>query len=169
MMRAALAAAWFHGAARAPTAAVVARAPWTRRQGELEVGRPRAAATRPGAAARSRTEAARTDAPAEDGRRLAEKSDKKLIRKGGKTDFQVWELVLAAVLVLTLGSLAAGAGIGGGGLFVPIYWLVLFRTEQNGAKAAIPLSKATILGGAIGNFLSIGWQRHPKAERPMIA
>mmetsp|Transcript_19470 Transcript_19470/g.60001 ORF Transcript_19470/g.60001 Transcript_19470/m.60001 type:complete len:567 (+) Transcript_19470:37-1737(+) len=181
MMRAALAAAWawFYGA-RATTARGVLRAPWTRRQDQfdelaLEVARPRAAAaqpgvaaTRPGAAARSRTEAARTDAPAEDGRRLAEKSDKKLIRKGGKTDFQVWELVLAAVLVLTLGSLAAGAGIGGGGLFVPIYWLVLFRTEQNGAKAAIPLSKATILGGAIGNFLSIGWQRHPKAERPMI-
>lgn len=66
--------------------------------------------------------------------------------------------------MLTLGALAAGAGIGGGGLFVPIYWLIL----GVGPKAAVPLSKATILGGAIGNFVSIGRARHPKADRPMI-
>merc|ERR1719460_1157264 len=33
---------------------------------------------------------------------------------------------------------------------------------------AVPLSKATILGGAVGNFISIGPSRHPKAKRPMI-
>jgi len=75
-----------------------------------------------------------------------------------------WRLILTASLVLVLGSLAAGAGVGGGGLFVPIYWLIL----EAGPKGAVPLSKATILGGAVGNFLSLGWQRHPKAERPMI-
>ena len=37
-----------------------------------------------------------------------------------------------------------------------------------GPKGAVPLSKATILGGAIGNFLSIGRAKHPKADRPMI-
>lgn len=73
-------------------------------------------------------------------------------------------LGIATALIMVLGSLAAGAGIGGGGLFVPIYWLIL----GVGPKAAVPLSGATILGGAIGNFVSIGWQKHPKANRPLI-
>ena len=73
-------------------------------------------------------------------------------------------------LVLVLGSLAAGAGVGGGGLFVPIYMVLLGA----GPKGAVPLSKATILGGAVGNFISLGFARHPKAkthkqgDRPMI-
>jgi len=91
---------------------------------------------------------------------------------GAKRSLQdIWDedngpvkLILTYVLVIVLGSLAAGAGVGGGGLFVPIYWLVL----NAGPKGAVPLSKATILGGAVGNFLSISRQRHPKASRPMI-
>ncbi|KAJ8605333.1 hypothetical protein CTAYLR_002384 [Chrysophaeum taylorii] len=79
-------------------------------------------------------------------------------------EIEAWRLGLAMALVLGLGSLAAGAGIGGGGLFVPIYWLIL----DAGAKGAVPLSKATILGGAIGNFVTIGWAKHPKADRPLI-
>ena len=74
------------------------------------------------------------------------------------------QLMITTVLILVLGSLAAGAGIGGGGLFVPIYMVLLGA----GPKGAVPLSKATILGGAIGNFISIGPARHPKARRPMI-
>ena len=74
------------------------------------------------------------------------------------------QLFVSTGLVLVLGSLAAGAGIGGGGLFVPIYMALLGA----GPKGAVPLSKATILGGAIGNFMSIAWMRHPKADRPMI-
>ena len=74
------------------------------------------------------------------------------------------QLILSTSLVLVLGSLAAGAGIGGGGLFVPIYMVLLGA----GPKGAVPLSKATILGGAIGNFVSISRQKHPKADRPMI-
>jgi len=84
---------------------------------------------------------------------------------GSKKDLDelpVWGLVVSALLVLTLGSLAAGAGVGGGGLFVPIYWLILGA----GPKGAVPLSKATILGGAIGNFVAIGFQRHPTAPKP---
>jgi len=75
-----------------------------------------------------------------------------------------WQCIVTLTLILVLGSLAAGAGVGGGGLFVPIYWLIL----DAGPKGAVPLSKATILGGALGNFLSLGFQRHPKANRPMI-
>ncbi len=52
--------------------------------------------------------------------------------------------MITTVLILVLGSLAAGAGIGGGGLFVPIYMVLLGA----GPKGAVPLSKATILGGA---------------------
>lgn len=37
-----------------------------------------------------------------------------------------------------------------------------------GAKAAVPLSNCTILGAAIGNFVSIGWARHPLTARPLI-
>lgn len=74
------------------------------------------------------------------------------------------QLIVSTALVLVLGSLAAGAGIGGGGLFVPIYMVLLGA----GPKGAVPLSKATILGGAIGNFLSIGPSKHPKAKRPLI-
>lgn len=73
-------------------------------------------------------------------------------------------LGVSTALIMCLGSLAAGAGIGGGGLFVPIYWLIL----GVGPKGAVPLSGATILGGAIGNFVSIGWQKHPRANRPLI-
>ena len=80
------------------------------------------------------------------------------------------QILSSTALVLVLGSLAAGAGIGGGGLFVPIYMVLLGA----GPKGAVPLSKATILGGAIGNFISLGFARHPKAkthrqaDRPMI-
>jgi len=75
------------------------------------------------------------------------------------------QLIISTALVLVLGSLAAGAGIGGGGLFVPIYMVLLGA----GPKGAVPLSKATILGGAVGNFLSIGPSKHPKAKkRPLI-
>merc|ERR1719217_114327 len=79
-------------------------------------------------------------------------------------DGEPWRIIVATTLVLILGSLAAGAGIGGGGLFVPIYMVLLGA----GPKGAVPLSKATILGGAIGNFLTLSRARHPKAERPMI-
>lgn len=79
-------------------------------------------------------------------------------------DVDLTRLAISMALVLVLGSLAAGAGIGGGGLFVPLYWLVLGA----GPKGAVPLSKATILGGAIGNFVSVGFMKHPKADRPLI-
>jgi len=75
-------------------------------------------------------------------------------------------LIIVTILVIGLGSLAAGAGIGGGGLFVPLFAFVL----GVGAKAAVPMSKATILGGALGNMMSLAFARHPdKAKRkPLI-
>mmetsp|Transcript_54351 Transcript_54351/g.151383 ORF Transcript_54351/g.151383 Transcript_54351/m.151383 type:complete len:539 (-) Transcript_54351:115-1731(-) len=88
--------------------------------------------------------------------------------KGGLLDggFDVWLLLVVTVFVIGLGSLAAGAGVGGGGLFVPLFAFVL----GVGAKAAVPMSKATILGGAMGNMISIALARHPDPakSRPLI-
>ena len=60
--------------------------------------------------------------------------------------FPAWRLAVTTMLVIVFGSLGAAAGIGGGGFFVPLYAFLL----GVGAKAAVPMSKATILGGAIG-------------------
>jgi len=65
----------------------------------------------------------------------------------------------------TLGLMvAAGGGIGGGGLLVPIYILVL----QFPAKSAIPLSNVTVFGGAVANTILNVRKRHPLADRPLI-
>ena len=60
--------------------------------------------------------------------------------------------------------MAAGGGIGGGGILVPIYILVL----QFPAKEAIPLSNVTVFGGAIANTLLNICKRHPLVDRPLI-
>lgn len=59
---------------------------------------------------------------------------------------------------------AAGGGIGGGGVIVPLYILLLGFNP----KHAIPLSNVTILGGAIANTLFNCPKRHPKYDRPVI-
>eukprot|EP00928_Gymnodinium_smaydae_P039425 TRINITY_DN26937_c0_g1_i1.p1 TRINITY_DN26937_c0_g1~~TRINITY_DN26937_c0_g1_i1.p1 ORF type:complete len:507 (-),score=72.09 TRINITY_DN26937_c0_g1_i1:62-1582(-) len=81
-------------------------------------------------------------------------------------DLELVPFVVTTLLVIILGALAAGAGIGGGGLFVPIFAFIM----GVGAKAAVPLSKATILGGALGNMLSIAFARHPDPhkDKPLI-
>ena len=53
--------------------------------------------------------------------------------------------------------IAAGGGIGGGGVLVPIY-IIVFHFHP---KHAIPLSNITILGGAIANTLLNSRKRHP--------
>jgi uncharacterized membrane protein YfcA len=60
--------------------------------------------------------------------------------------------------------LAAGGGIGGGGILIPIYILVMGFTP----KHAIPLSNVTVLGGAIANIILNARQRHPLVDRPLI-
>lgn len=60
--------------------------------------------------------------------------------------------------------IAASGGIGGGGILVPIYMLVLgFRT-----KHAIALSNFTIFGGAIANTVLNAGKRHPTEDRSLI-
>lgn len=60
--------------------------------------------------------------------------------------------------------IAAGGGIGGGGILVPIYILILGFMP----KHAIPLSNVTVFGGAIANTLRNSRKRHPAADRPLI-
>merc|ERR1719482_2669331 len=60
--------------------------------------------------------------------------------------------------------IAAGGGIGGGGIIVPLYMLLLgFRPRH-----AIPLSNVTICGGSIANAIFNVRKRHPRADRPVI-
>lgn len=59
---------------------------------------------------------------------------------------------------------AAGGGIGGGGILVPIYILVMGFPPKN----AIPLSNITVFGGAVANTYLNSKKRHPLADRPMV-
>jgi len=61
-------------------------------------------------------------------------------------------------------AIAAGGGIGGGGVLVPILILVMGFT----IKAAIPLSSVTILGGACFHIMRNSMRRHPVVDRPLI-
>ncbi|CAK0781249.1 hypothetical protein CVIRNUC_005324 [Coccomyxa viridis] len=60
--------------------------------------------------------------------------------------------------------IAAGGGIGGGGILVPLYILLLgFNTDT-----AVALSNITIVGGAISNFLFNVGRRHAYFDKPLI-
>lgn len=56
-------------------------------------------------------------------------------------------------------------GIGGGGVLVPLYILVLGFDP----KSAIALSNVTILGAAISNVTLAAMRRHPNVDRPLIS
>jgi len=60
--------------------------------------------------------------------------------------------------------IAAGGGIGGGGILVPIYILVMGFSPKN----AIPLANVTVFGGAVANTYLNSKKRHPLADRPMV-
>lgn len=67
----------------------------------------------------------------------------------------------AVFLVILASSLSAGGGIGGGGLLVPVYVLVL-NFETNMATA---LSLATISGGSLANLWTYVQRYHPSLVR----
>jgi len=68
---------------------------------------------------------------------------------------------LFASLMITI---AAGGGIGGGGVLVPTYIFILGFEP----KFAIPLSNCTILGSSISNLILNVNKRHDYADRPLI-
>mmetsp|Transcript_20529 Transcript_20529/g.26572 ORF Transcript_20529/g.26572 Transcript_20529/m.26572 type:complete len:471 (+) Transcript_20529:59-1471(+) len=75
-----------------------------------------------------------------------------------------WQIALSSILCVILGALATSAGIGGGGLFVPLYAYVL----GTGVKFGVPVSKATIFGGSIGKYLGTAFMKHPTQNRPVV-
>lgn len=75
------------------------------------------------------------------------------------------EEIAGSIGAFVASILAASAGLGGGGLLVPLY-IVLMRLSPH---EAVPLSKATIFGGAIASFLMNVQKRHPLVRsRPLI-
>ena len=71
---------------------------------------------------------------------------------------------LCTFAILVGSMIAAGGGLGGGGVFVPIYILVLSFNTKNAAA----LSQATILGGSLVNLIMNWRQSHPKRpHRPL--
>jgi uncharacterized membrane protein YfcA len=76
------------------------------------------------------------------------------------TSRDAWAFFLASLGLV----IAAGGGIGGGGMLVPTYILIL----QFPAKHAIPLSNVTVFGGAVANTALNVKKRHPLADRPLI-
>ena len=78
---------------------------------------------------------------------------------------ETWRVVLVSTLVLFVTMFAVAAGIGGGGLLVPIYAYVLGL----GPQLAVPVSKATIFGVAVGNVFYISREKHPKVTQRPIA
>lgn len=76
------------------------------------------------------------------------------------TSATIWGFVWAILSLI----IAAGGGIGGGGLLVPVYTLVMGFSP----KHAIPLSNVTVFGGALANtYLNLP-KRHPSADRPLV-
>merc|ERR1719297_777697 len=72
---------------------------------------------------------------------------------------------IAAMFAILFGAMiAAGGGLGGGGVFVPIYILILGYPP----KYAAALSQATIFGGSIVNLIMNLKKHHPtRAHRPL--
>lgn len=74
-----------------------------------------------------------------------------------------WDVAGVGLACIGL-MIAAAGGIGGGGILVPLYILVL----RFHPKHAIPLSNITIFGGAITNTVLNLSKRHPDADRPLV-
>jgi len=75
--------------------------------------------------------------------------------------------IMGAAFTFIASTIAALAGIGGGGLLVPLYVLVM----NFEADLASPLSSAAIMGGSIVGFIIYcqRWhERYPAIQRPLI-
>ena len=79
------------------------------------------------------------------------------------SSFSVYDI--CATLAILIGSIvAAGGGLGGGGIFVPVFILIISLQT----KSAAALSQATIFGGSIVNLIMNFREHHPLREhRPL--
>eukprot|EP00455_Lapot_gusevi_P055707 TRINITY_DN909_c0_g1_i8.p1 TRINITY_DN909_c0_g1~~TRINITY_DN909_c0_g1_i8.p1 ORF type:complete len:482 (-),score=157.73 TRINITY_DN909_c0_g1_i8:150-1595(-) len=76
-----------------------------------------------------------------------------------------WNDFAGTILNFFGAMLAAGGGLGGGGLFVPIFILCVGLLPEE----AIPLSQAMIFGGAIANMIMNSQNSHPLfPKRPLV-
>lgn len=73
-------------------------------------------------------------------------------------------LIIGMICVFIAGIFVSGAGIGGGGLFVPIMMLLV----DFPSSYSIPTSKAIIFGGSLAVTLFNLRKRHPYYDRPLI-
>jgi len=73
---------------------------------------------------------------------------------------EIFGIVVAAVLLF----LSAPGGVGGGGILLPVYMMVLQFT----AKKAVGLTNITVLGGALANTYFNIKKRHPSTNQPLI-
>lgn len=73
-------------------------------------------------------------------------------------------LIVGMICVFIAGIFVSGAGIGGGGLFVPILMLIV----KFPAEYCIPTSKALIFGGSVAVTLFNLRKKHPFYDRPLI-
>jgi uncharacterized membrane protein YfcA len=76
-----------------------------------------------------------------------------------------YDMVCTILIVLTA-ALSASAGLGGGGVYVPLTVLLVgLKTSE-----AVPLSQTMVFAGSIVNVVMLVGDRHPtKPERPKIA
>eukprot|EP00884_Botryococcus_braunii_P020922 jgi/Botrbrau1/7513/Bobra.0019s0004.1 len=75
-----------------------------------------------------------------------------------------WRDILNVMFAAISAFIAASAGLGGGGVLVPLFLLILgFKTH-----VAVALSNITIVAGALVNlFFNLG-KRHPHSEKPLV-
>lgn len=73
------------------------------------------------------------------------------------------DIIGGTCIILGL-MVAAGGGIGGGGVLLPILTLIMGFSP----KHAIPLSNITVFGGALANTYLNAKKRHPLADRPLV-
>ncbi|CAI6003877.1 unnamed protein product [Closterium sp. NIES-65] len=73
-------------------------------------------------------------------------------------------VVLAALISLVGAALANAGGVGGGGLFVPMFNLLLGYD----AKTSTALSKSMIMGGALASVCFNVQLKHPTFHQPLI-
>mmetsp|Transcript_24243 Transcript_24243/g.35923 ORF Transcript_24243/g.35923 Transcript_24243/m.35923 type:complete len:592 (-) Transcript_24243:271-2046(-) len=72
---------------------------------------------------------------------------------------------ILGLLFASMGVLiAAGGGIGGGGIALPVYIMVMGLSPRD----AIPISAVTVFGGSLATLLVTCRKRHPLADRPLI-
>ena len=77
-----------------------------------------------------------------------------------------WKLAVGTILSFFFAMLCAGSGIGGG-CFYSIIFVILLQMDPH---LAIPLSKITTFGVAVGGFLILWKKKHPNYKwKPLIS